>query len=258
MLRGLRADRRGTSVDGDQGAFQSLFPRMRSAMRRRQFVTLLGGAMLALAGLWPLPLLAQTFEKPRRIGILIPYPESDVQAQLEVAAMRDRLQQLGWASGRNARITYAGRPATSVKYKLTPRSLCRCSRTSFCPELRPRRSAHQGDPHHSDRVCRRFGSGRSGLCRKHGAARRQCHGLHQCRGANGREVGRGASGNQPGLARAVVMFGAKTSPEGGDFYLRRSETPPARSGLRRSRRRLRMRSRSIALSRRCRVNRGPV
>jgi putative ABC transport system substrate-binding protein len=40
----------------------------------------------------------------RRIGVLIPYAESDAESQAEVAAFRQQLQQLGWRDGRNVRI----------------------------------------------------------------------------------------------------------------------------------------------------------
>ena len=65
-------------------------------MRRRQFITLLGGAAA-----WPLAARAQ---EPRRIGVLMGYAESDREAQAWVAAFREGLQKLGWADGRNVRI----------------------------------------------------------------------------------------------------------------------------------------------------------
>jgi ABC-type uncharacterized transport system substrate-binding protein len=66
-------------------------------MRRREFITLLGGA----AALWPLTARAQ--QPVRRIGVLMGYAESDREAQARVAAFREGLQKLGWADGRNVR-----------------------------------------------------------------------------------------------------------------------------------------------------------
>jgi putative tryptophan/tyrosine transport system substrate-binding protein len=69
-------------------------------MKRREFITLLGGA----AATWPLAARAQQGERMRRIGVLMGYAESDPEAQAWVAAFREGLQKLGWAEGRNIRI----------------------------------------------------------------------------------------------------------------------------------------------------------
>src|SRR6516164_4587226 len=69
-------------------------------MRRREFITLIGGAAAA----WPLSIRAQQPEQMRRIGVLMGFPESDSQAQRYIAAFRDGLQKLGWTEGRNTRI----------------------------------------------------------------------------------------------------------------------------------------------------------
>jgi putative tryptophan/tyrosine transport system substrate-binding protein len=67
-------------------------------MRRREFISLLGGA----AAVWPLVARAQQAERMRRIGVLMGYAETDAQAQ--VASLRQELQKLGWEEGRNIRI----------------------------------------------------------------------------------------------------------------------------------------------------------
>ena len=69
--------------------------------RRRDFITLLGGAAAA----WPLTSRAQQ-PAMRRIGVLLNLSESDVEAQRLVKAFREALAQLGWADGRNLRIDY--------------------------------------------------------------------------------------------------------------------------------------------------------
>ena len=68
-------------------------------MRRRDFVTLLGGAVA-----WPLAARAQQPDRMRRIGVLMSYADNDVEAQAWVAAFREGLQKLGWTEGRNIRI----------------------------------------------------------------------------------------------------------------------------------------------------------
>ena len=69
-------------------------------MKRRDFITLLGGAAMA----WPLAARAQQGEKLRRIGILMNLAADDPQAQTRVAAFLQGLQEAGWAVGRNVQI----------------------------------------------------------------------------------------------------------------------------------------------------------
>jgi hypothetical protein len=66
--------------------------------KRRTFITPLGGAAAA----WPLVARAQQPERMRRIGVLMGWPESDTEAQTNVAAFREGLQ-LGWTEDRNIR-----------------------------------------------------------------------------------------------------------------------------------------------------------
>ena len=70
-------------------------------MKRREFITLLGGA----AATWPFVVRAQPPDRMRRIGVLMAYAEGDQEAgQTRVAAFREGLQKLGWTEGRNVRI----------------------------------------------------------------------------------------------------------------------------------------------------------
>ena len=71
-------------------------------MKRREFITLAGGAAAA----WPLAARAQQAERVRRIGVLITFAESDPEGQARLAAFREGLQKLGWIEGRNLRIDY--------------------------------------------------------------------------------------------------------------------------------------------------------
>ena len=69
---------------------------------RREFITLLGGAAAAL----PLAARAQQSQQMRRIGVLMGWNETDREAQSNLAAFVQELQQLGWTDGRNMRIDY--------------------------------------------------------------------------------------------------------------------------------------------------------
>ena len=66
-------------------------------MRRREFVTLIGGAFVA----WPLAAQAQQGPQVRRVGVLVGGVETDVEMAARLAAFREALQGLGWSSGTN-------------------------------------------------------------------------------------------------------------------------------------------------------------
>jgi putative tryptophan/tyrosine transport system substrate-binding protein len=68
--------------------------------RRREFITLLGGAAAA----WPLAARAQQPERMRRIGVLMSLTADDPEGQVRLTAFLQGLQQLGWTDGRNVRI----------------------------------------------------------------------------------------------------------------------------------------------------------
>jgi putative ABC transport system substrate-binding protein len=73
-------------------------------MKRRELITLLGGAAATPTLLWPLGARAQQADRMRRVGVLMGYPESDREAQAFFAAFREGLGKLGWTEGRNIRI----------------------------------------------------------------------------------------------------------------------------------------------------------
>jgi putative ABC transport system substrate-binding protein len=70
-------------------------------MKRREFITLLGGATA-----WPLAARGQQGERMRRIGVLMAFAENDPETQANLTAFRAALQTLGWTDGRNVRIDY--------------------------------------------------------------------------------------------------------------------------------------------------------
>ncbi len=69
-------------------------------MRRREFITLLGGA----AAGWPVAARAQQPERVRRIGVLMYLPADDAEGQARLAAFTQTLKQLGWSDGHNLRV----------------------------------------------------------------------------------------------------------------------------------------------------------
>jgi putative ABC transport system substrate-binding protein len=90
-------------------------------MRRREFITLMGGTAAA----WPLTARAQQGERMRRIGVLLNTQARDPVGQTRVATFQKSLQDLGWAEGKTCRIDYrwpGDRTATSAAdlVKLAP------------------------------------------------------------------------------------------------------------------------------------------
>jgi ABC-type uncharacterized transport system substrate-binding protein len=71
-------------------------------VRRREFITLLGGATVA----WPVGARAQQGERVRRIGVLLSGAANNPDVQVWLAAFLQGLLELGWSEGRNLRIEY--------------------------------------------------------------------------------------------------------------------------------------------------------
>jgi putative ABC transport system substrate-binding protein len=69
-------------------------------MRRRDFISLIGG----IATAWPLAARTQGLNRRRQLGVLMGLASSDVQQRVELAALTQGLQKLGWADGSNIRI----------------------------------------------------------------------------------------------------------------------------------------------------------
>src|SRR6516162_2117712 len=69
-------------------------------MKRREFITLLGGA----TAVWPLAAHAQQRERMRRVGVLMNRAPDNPEGQDRLAAFHQGLQELGWGVGRNVRI----------------------------------------------------------------------------------------------------------------------------------------------------------
>jgi putative tryptophan/tyrosine transport system substrate-binding protein len=67
-------------------------------MRRRDFITLVGGTA------WPLAARAQQADRVRRIGVLMSIAADDMESQPRITAFKQGLQQLGWTEGRNVHI----------------------------------------------------------------------------------------------------------------------------------------------------------
>jgi putative ABC transport system substrate-binding protein len=108
-------------------------------MRRREFITLIGGA----AATWPLAGRAQQGERMRRVGVLMSAPADDAEAQARLIAFGQGLAQSGWTVGHNVRIDVrwaAGKADDARKYAkelvaLTPDVILATGGSSVAPLL---------------------------------------------------------------------------------------------------------------------------
>jgi putative ABC transport system substrate-binding protein len=85
---------------------------MSAKIKRREFITLLGGAAAA----WPLAAWAQQRERMRRVGVILPAAADDAEFQAWVGAFLQGLAQSGWIIGRNVRVEtrWAGDKADDI------------------------------------------------------------------------------------------------------------------------------------------------
>src|SRR5262245_24854153 len=81
-------------------------------LKRRQFITLLGGATV-----WPLAARAQQGGRQRRIGVFMPGSADDPESQARNAAFLQGLSELGWTVGRNVRIEYRWGAGDTERYR---------------------------------------------------------------------------------------------------------------------------------------------
>jgi putative ABC transport system substrate-binding protein len=88
-------------------------------MRRREFVTLVGGA----AAGWPLGAWAQQAGPVRLVGVLMDYATTDQAAQSLLTAFRDTLAKLGWQEGSNLRIEVRWSAGSADKVRILAKEL---------------------------------------------------------------------------------------------------------------------------------------
>ena len=75
-------------------------------MKRREFITLVGGAAAVSSLHWPLAARGQQGERVRRLGVLINMAADDPEGHARITAFAQGLQEAGWTTGRNVRIDY--------------------------------------------------------------------------------------------------------------------------------------------------------
>ena len=87
-------------------------------MKRREFITLLGGAAVA----WPVAARAQQGERVRRIGIFMGIAD-DSEGQERMVVFRKTLASLGWSEGRNVQFEYRWSPRDAAQARTFAKEL---------------------------------------------------------------------------------------------------------------------------------------
>src|SRR5262245_11715356 len=137
-------------------------------MRRREFITLIGGAAA-----WPITAYAQQRDGQPRIGVLMTVDDGP-DGQSRMSAFLQGLQQLGWTDGRNTRIDVRWSGGDDAKTRKNAAEL-----VALAPSvILATGSASMGPVdadirHRADRIRDRPRSGRRRLCQQLGAAGRQ-------------------------------------------------------------------------------------
>jgi putative ABC transport system substrate-binding protein len=140
-------------------------------IRRREFITLLGGA----AATWPLGARAQQGERMRRIGVLMGADENDPVGKVRLSAVTQAFADLGWTVGRNVQMHDVNRtrPFAQELVGLQPDIILTNTTPAtvavqraddpdrLCGRERPRRPAHRraaGPPEWEHHRFRQLGS----------------------------------------------------------------------------------------------------
>jgi len=110
-------------------------------LRRRQFITLLGGAAAA----WPVAARAQQAERMRRIGVLVGFAESDPESPARLAAFLQGLERLGWKEGHNVRVEYRWGAGDPTRMRAHAKELIGTSPDVLVAESTPATAALQAE-----------------------------------------------------------------------------------------------------------------
>jgi putative tryptophan/tyrosine transport system substrate-binding protein len=110
-------------------------------MRRRDFITILGGAVVAS----PIAARAQQSERMRRVGVLTTAAENDATEQRRQAAFRRRFDELGWRAGRNIQIDYRWAASNADRLRIFAKELVELKPDLIFAETTPATAAVLGE-----------------------------------------------------------------------------------------------------------------
>jgi putative tryptophan/tyrosine transport system substrate-binding protein len=185
-------------------------------MRRREFMTVLGGAAIG----WPLAARAQG-ERMRRIGVLMGIAESDPARQSFVTAFTEALQELGWSSGRNIHIEYRWGAGDAERIRGFARELVEMQLDLIVGHTTPVVAALKAQtrtiPIVFTQVSDPVGSGFIDGFAKPGGNITGFTNLESSMGSKLEELLKEVA---PTITRVAVMFNPDTAPDHGTYFLR--------------------------------------
>jgi putative tryptophan/tyrosine transport system substrate-binding protein len=188
-----------------------------SEMRRREFITLLGGATAA----WPLAARAQQPDRLRRIGVLMGIAESDPARPAFLSAFTRALQDLGWRDGANIRIDYRWGAGDSDRIRSFARELVELKPDLIVGQTTPVVAALKQQtrtvPIVFIQVSDPVGSGFiAGIAEPGG----NITGFTNLESSMSSKLLELLKEIAPGIARVALLFNPETAPDGGSYFLR--------------------------------------
>jgi putative ABC transport system substrate-binding protein len=184
-------------------------------MRRREFITLLGGAAT-----WPLSARAQQPERMRRIGVLMDRDENDPDGKAELSGFTQGLAELGWTDGRNLRMDFRWAADNVDRMRIFAKELVGLQPDVILASTTPGTAALQREtrtiPIVFAAVADPVGDGFvAGLPRPGG----NLTGFIFTEAAMAGKWLELLTEIAPGVKRAAMMFNPDTSPGGGSYFL---------------------------------------
>src|SRR5262245_59730600 len=176
-------------------------------MRRREFITLLGGAAAAC----PLMSRAQQGDHVRRLAAMMGgrNADTDPEGRAWFMAFRKALEDLGWVEGRNFRADYRWPAGDLDRMRVIAKEYRSATRRAGCRQLAGGRFTVAGNPQDTDRVHLAVRPGRNRRGCQPRASRWQCHRIHSLRIFACRQVAGDTQGHRPRreASGAIVQSG---------------------------------------------------
>jgi putative tryptophan/tyrosine transport system substrate-binding protein len=192
-------------------------------VKRREFITLLGGAAA-----WPIAARAQQPERMRRIGVLSILAESDLDWRASTKVFEHRLQELGWTDGRNIQINYRGAAGNVEHLSTFAKELAGMAPDLLLATNTPALAALQrmtdSVPIVFVQVSDPIGDGFVASLARPGGRITGLTNFEPTMGGKWLEILKEIA---PGVVRVGLLFNPQTSPGGGSFYSRQIEAAAA-------------------------------
>jgi putative ABC transport system substrate-binding protein len=197
-------------------------------VKRREFITLLGGAAA-----WPIAARAQPPERMRRIGVLSILAESDLDWRASTKVFEHRLQELGWTDGRNIQINYRGAAGNVEHLSTFAKELAGMAPDLLLATNTPALVALQrmtdSVPIVFVQVSDPIGDGFVASLARPGGRITGLTNFEPTMGGKWLEILKELA---PGVVRVGLLFNPQTSPGGGSFYSRPIEAAAAAFAMR--------------------------